>query len=243
MNNLTKFLCLNALLIGSTSLAMDDLPAMALKNDGWDADLSNELCEATRCGNLAQVEALLNAGASVNARDDYGDTPLIAAVRESHIDVCRLLLNRNAQVDDERYGQTALIYAAEMGNTEICQLLIDNKAQLNRKESGCWTPLMHAAHKRNTATCKLIIDATIKLLDKTPAIALLGIKRFNKATDMKMIDRNVIQLIAYRLIEAENFAQINKIENKYMHAYLSTYALQQLKLRMDPKTNQGNSHE
>lgn len=59
------------------------------------------------------VEALLDSGAEIEARDQGGSTPLISAAAFAQTDIFRLLINRGAKLSvRDRYGNTPLIAAA-----------------------------------------------------------------------------------------------------------------------------------
>lgn len=82
------------------------------------------------CINLAT--ALLDGGASVDARDRLGARPLSHAARSGHLDMVDLLLARGAPVDARNLaGSTALYLAAERGHVAIVQRLIDRGADVN----------------------------------------------------------------------------------------------------------------
>src|SRR3990172_7504907 len=83
------------------------------------------LIAAARDGNLAQVQALLDAGANVNAVDEFGKTPLHGAAARGHVEVVRALraaagANVNARDD---FGRTPLHEAAERGHVEVVRAL------------------------------------------------------------------------------------------------------------------------
>ncbi|MBO7411863.1 MAG: ankyrin repeat domain-containing protein, partial [Ottowia sp.] len=71
------------------------------------------LLRAAAGGQGAEVDALLAAGARVNASDEDGATPLICAARAGHAGIVRALLAARAVVDAKDWGgATALLWAA-----------------------------------------------------------------------------------------------------------------------------------
>ena len=62
------------------------------------ASMGASLRQAAGAGEAAQVVYWLNRGADINARDTFGDTPLMYAARGAHPLVARTLLARGATV-------------------------------------------------------------------------------------------------------------------------------------------------
>lgn len=94
-------------------------------------DLTDDLLAATRKGDLAQVKALLDKGASVNSKSPYGSTPLFFACDRGYADIVKLLIDRGADVnvEDTFYHASALTWAAEKNRIEIVKLLLDHGAK------------------------------------------------------------------------------------------------------------------
>ncbi|MDE2643043.1 MAG: ankyrin repeat domain-containing protein [Verrucomicrobiota bacterium] len=104
--------------------------------------------DAARNGDLAGVQAELDKGVDVNAKDDVGKTPLTYAARFGHKEVAELLLAKgadaSAKTDDN--GTTPLHHAALNGHKETAAMLIAKGADVNAKlavDGG--TPLYQAA--------------------------------------------------------------------------------------------------
>jgi hypothetical protein len=72
--------------------------------------LNSQLLAAAQKGDVAEVAALLAKGASVDAQNEFGLTPLIIAADKRNGDLIRLLVSRGANVTlkDPTYGKTAL---------------------------------------------------------------------------------------------------------------------------------------
>ncbi len=65
-------------------------------------------------GNVVGVEALLDAGAGIHAKNKFGQSALMLAVREGNPNVVRVLLKRGAKADDrDEDGKSVLNYAEE----------------------------------------------------------------------------------------------------------------------------------
>ena len=134
--------------------------------------LADPIHDAAMNGNLAGVQAELDKGVGVNAKNDYGETPLDMAVwYNGETEVAALLrkqggkhgvLNGAAAGGDieavkdflaagtdvntkDGWEWTPLHNAAWWGHKEIAELLLANGAGVNAKNNVGWTPLHMAA--------------------------------------------------------------------------------------------------
>jgi ankyrin repeat protein len=81
-------------------------------------------------GSLEIVKILLDKGADVNTKDNYGSTALMMASRDGRIEVVKLLLSKKADANaKDEDGDTALIKATNEGNTEMMDLLKSHGAK------------------------------------------------------------------------------------------------------------------
>jgi len=96
------------------------LAASAAAQDTKQA-LNEQLYEAARKGDAAEVKALLDKGADVNAKFRYGATALFKAAERGNTDVVKVLIERGADVNvkDTFYGATALSWALQKGHTGV----------------------------------------------------------------------------------------------------------------------------
>ena len=134
--------------------------------------LADPIHDAAMNGNLAGVQAELDKGVSVNAKNDYGETPLDMAVwYNGETEVAALLRKQGGKhgvingaaaggdieaVKDflaagtdvntkDGWEWTPLHNAAWWGHKEIVELLLANGAGVNAKNNVGWTPLHMAA--------------------------------------------------------------------------------------------------
>jgi hypothetical protein len=94
-------------------------------------------------------------GASVNAIDGWGDTPLIAAVRANRLGTVKLLIEKlNADIDFENADkETALFIASEEGHKEVVEYLCSKGAKL---KEGTKSPLRVAGLRKHYLISKIL---------------------------------------------------------------------------------------
>jgi uncharacterized protein len=89
-------------------------------------------CRPPSCPIVEIVQALLAAGADVNAKDNGGGTVLMTASATGHLDVMQALLAKGADVNAKASdGRTALMMASETGRLDVVQALLDKGADVN----------------------------------------------------------------------------------------------------------------
>lgn len=131
-----------------------------------DPDVS-PLMRAASGHSLSQFYTLLQAGADVNAHDQMGSTPLMAASFAGNVEMVEALLAHRARVNDKNIdGRTALHYAAECPDTsDVIPVLLKAGADINAKlgstarHLGGASPLIVAAAMGNVPAVKLLLDA------------------------------------------------------------------------------------
>merc|ERR1712216_328029 len=116
-------------------------------------------------GHLPVVRLLMHRGANVILPNHKGHTPLMAASKNDHPQVVRLLLQGRAQVnrsdtafrDGEPDGMTPLLYACAYGAEECVEILVQNGADVDARNSRGESPLDHAK-KNNDAHAILVLE-------------------------------------------------------------------------------------
>lgn len=107
-----------------------------------------------------EVRRLIAAGANVNAKNDFGATPMSEAAMVGNTAVIKMLLDAKADPDSPSAdGQTALMVVSRTTNVEAARLLIAAGANVNAKESQRnQTALMWAAAQRQAEMVKLLVS-------------------------------------------------------------------------------------
>ncbi|CAD7698948.1 unnamed protein product, partial [Ostreobium quekettii] len=91
--------------------------------------------------NHVVAEALIEAGATVDARDDIGDTPLHDAAIVNAQKVAALLIANGAEIDAlDDLDETPLHHAAEWGSVEVAIQLLDAGASVEIESKEGLTP-------------------------------------------------------------------------------------------------------
>ena len=72
---------------------------------------------------------VLNCGTEVDVTSGKGMTPLHYAAKAGHENVCALLVDRGAGIEEkDEDGSTPLHFAALGGHVSVCALLLDRSA-------------------------------------------------------------------------------------------------------------------
>ncbi len=129
-----------------------------------DQDGATLLGIAARAKQAEVVRVLLEAGAKIEARDQKGRSPLLAAVQthRSSVEVVRALIAKGTDVNTRgtSIGGTPLSWAAgPFSNPEIVAVLVAANADVNQADDKGMTPLMWAARYGAPATVKVLLDA------------------------------------------------------------------------------------
>ncbi|KAK4081239.1 uncharacterized protein Triagg1_2771 [Trichoderma aggressivum f. europaeum] len=134
-------------------------------------DLAIKLCIAPILRDLWLIEAAINGqrdiaimllenGANVNIRDQYGEAPLHWAVRKRHMEIITLLLDKGANIDilDREKGPPLWI-AIELGDAEMVKFLFTLGANIHASPGPRgWTALHKAVSCRAGSMVKLLIE-------------------------------------------------------------------------------------
>ncbi len=170
----------------------------------------NDLIRAIKYGVTDKVEELLTASKSIDNIDKNGDTALTLAVKENNIELVKLILdkdaniNLNSNISDYNYKLSPLMIASQNNNKEIVNLLIERGANVNLINSYSMTALMATIYDRSEVTSEKI--EIMKILIDAGADVNLSI--IENETTLDKVWGNVV---ASKLL-IDNGAGVNSIE-------------------------------
>tara|TARA_B100000900_G_C20474912_1_gene672971 strand:- start:205 stop:1074 length:870 start_codon:yes stop_codon:yes gene_type:complete len=111
-------------------------------------------------GHTEIAQALVAAGADVNARDKNGDTALLLASMNGHTETAQALVAAGADKNARnKHGDTGLILASGKGHTETARALIDAGANVNAVDKGGNTALILASRSGHLKAVQALVAA------------------------------------------------------------------------------------
>lgn len=124
----------------------------------------DRLVSAARYGQTGVVNYLLDAGVPVNARNAYGDTPLIAAAGNGHLALVEMLLKRGADINSANgLGISPLMSAAARGDYQLVHTLISEGAEVDALNSQGETAIFMAVQYGHLSAVRVLLNAAAKL--------------------------------------------------------------------------------
>ncbi len=165
-------------LLCSLALTTSALPAAATPA----TDPGSRLRDAATRGDLAALQALLDAGADVNAASEYGATALALAADRGQPEAVKILLEHGARVGavDSFYNSTPILWAAYNGHTEVVKLLLAAGA-----DSG---PAVAMAVERNQPEVIRVVLDSGRVKPESLAGVLVGARTAGKAAIVTLLE-------------------------------------------------------
>jgi ankyrin repeat protein len=122
-------------------------------------DILEILHRACGEGMLNEVCRILDQGAKINdAITDKSQTALFYAAARGHADICTLLIERGAKVNNEKSNEFSPLSAAVFWNhKEVCSVLLHHGADSNQYDSGGRTPLTIGSWLGYFEICDLLL--------------------------------------------------------------------------------------
>ncbi len=123
-------------------------------------EINFHLFDASDLGCLSVVEQLLEAGASVRARDRAGNTPFILAAGKGHDEIIDLLLKMGADPRQTNLsGSNALIMAVTHNRRKTARRLLALGLDVNAADKRSTTSLLAAAYNGNQRMLDMLLEA------------------------------------------------------------------------------------
>jgi ankyrin repeat protein len=152
----------------------------------------------------ATVEALLDNGAEIEARNEDGSTPLIWAASFAQTDIFKLLVQRGARVNaTDKNGNTPLMAAAcqcavaTMNSADdVIRILLDQGAKVNARNHDGRTALMLASGMTGDARILDLLlsnGADPRVKDKSGKTALSYAKESRRDDKIQVLKRAALQ--------------------------------------------------
>ncbi|EXF78816.1 hypothetical protein CFIO01_01655 [Colletotrichum fioriniae PJ7] len=229
-------------LVTATKLGhMDIVEALLLKGAFIDArsDFHHHrtpLAFAAAQGRADLVSLLLEHGASVNVLDEEACTPLAIAIRESHIPVVELLLEKRPEarldtLDDN--GQSPLSYAAMRGDLDLVKLLSDRGALVDFPTEEGLTPLSTACRYGQYAAADFLIqrNASVYVQDTN------GRTPLSWACEVKAASAGLIELLLDHGAEIESHDKHGRTPLSYACSASSGIRIAEVLIRRSARVN------
>ena len=109
----------------------DILAATKVENLSAKGSLEDQLISAVKNGDLKNVEALINAGAHVDATDRYNCTALFHAIDVGHAEIVKLLIANGAAKNQKNFGEL-FVSAVFKGNNEMVKTFLVEGSRIDQ---------------------------------------------------------------------------------------------------------------
>lgn len=117
---------------------------------------ADELNQAIARGDRAAVKLAISKGCDVNVPGMHGITPLMAAAKTGHADICRDLIRIGADVNGHNKSGSVMMFAISSLDEETLRVVLDAKPDLQWKNALGNTAESHATGIGNTNALKML---------------------------------------------------------------------------------------
>ncbi len=153
---------------------------LALPNVSYSAQVRVNLLDSNywEQASLESLENAIEQGHNVNAKDNFGSTPLsLAVLNNGNPELIHCLIKHGAEIDPISLDNTTpLLEAARFCNFPVIEALVQHGANVNIKDKANNTPLMLAAvYNRDPRIIEILIKngADIQAIDEDGETALI----------------------------------------------------------------------
>jgi ankyrin repeat protein len=122
------------------------------------------LRDAAARGDLPVLRCLLDAGASISAKDGEGRTALVLAAYADQVEAGKLLIERGADVNlQDNSRQSAYLIPTADGSLEFLRLTLANGADVHSLERFNGTGLIRAADRGHVEIVRELLKTDIRI--------------------------------------------------------------------------------
>lgn len=142
----------------------DESPVDENENEGelqefTQEEMDEELLQCARYGDIDDLKTLLEAGASVNHKDDMGNSALHKAAANGHVECLELLKAHGALHNPNDQGNYPIHWAAQNGKSGAVKFLLANyEIDVLAKNSSGRSALTEAFQSKDTDTIELCLS-------------------------------------------------------------------------------------
>lgn len=124
----------------------------------------HRLHDAAARDDVADIRALLAAGATIDVRDEAGRTPLLAATHADSVRAAEALIAAGADVNaKDAIDDSPYLYAGARGHLEILTMTLKHGADLKSVNRYGGTALIPAAERGHVETVRTLIAAGVEV--------------------------------------------------------------------------------
>mgnify|MGYP003307955041 CR=1 FL=1 len=197
--------------------------------------LNFKLFDACKKGKIKLITKLLKQGASVKARNRFGNTALFYAARSGSIDAVKILLKYDSDINQQNLrGRTVLVDSLYRKKFAVVKFLIENGADVTINPF-TWvdsaqnsSAVAVASFHNNIEIVEMLLKkgADADVVDNTKKSAILYAAAYGSADIVDLLIRYGVDIIKKALVELKLEEEIkceellNEAEKKEKHSNL-----------------------
>ncbi|GMI85469.1 hypothetical protein HRI_002216200 [Hibiscus trionum] len=138
--------------------------------------LGDNLCLAARKGEVRAIQRLIENGAAINGRDQYGWTALHRVSFKGRTDAVKMLIGKGIDINSrDEDGYTALHCAVESGHAEVVELLVKKGADVESRTNKGIKPLQIADSLHYAGISRILIHGGATTTVGMPRVAAMKV--------------------------------------------------------------------
>lgn len=132
--------------------------------------LNKAMLSAIKGNNLKGLKILLSKGANVNAKDEFGRSPLHYTVEYDSSKISEVLISMGSNVNAKNnFGETPLHFAATYNANKVAEILISKEADVSARDNLNHTPLHCVSETNANEVATLLIIKGVDISAKNNA--------------------------------------------------------------------------